>query len=245
MAEPLLHAERVVAVPLAGGRQQAHPVQRLADPRRRGSRVGGPVGGVAAGQVVLAGQEGIESRALRPGSRRGAAPGPPPGIGTPSSSARPLVGKARPSSILIVVVFPEPFGPRKPYTQPRGTARSTWSTATWPPRNRLVRPLLATASAGGPAGAIGGGDGHQARGALRLRQVPRRSLRPPGSGRVVPEGRRRVARLRGGPVEDVRRDRPEQDPAVAGDQNRDQGCPQQPPAAPGAADVLADVAARR
>src|SRR6185437_11211830 len=38
----------------------------------------------------------------------------PPGTGTPSSDAVPLVGKARPSSILIVVVFPEPFGPRKP-----------------------------------------------------------------------------------------------------------------------------------
>ena len=71
----------------------------------------------------------------------------PDGIGSPSSSARPLVGKARPSSTLIVVVFPEPLGPRKPYTEPRGTARSIWLTATWPPRNRLVRPLLATASA--------------------------------------------------------------------------------------------------
>src|SRR5271166_1242461 len=71
----------------------------------------------------------------------------PWGIGTPSSSAWPLVGKARPSSIRMVVVLPEPFGPRKPYTEPRGTARSMWSTATWPPRNRLVRPLVDTASA--------------------------------------------------------------------------------------------------
>src|SRR5450755_443444 len=71
----------------------------------------------------------------------------PSGIGTPSSSAWPLVGKARPSSIRMVVVLPEPFGPRKPYTEPRGTARSMWSTATWPPRNRLVRPVVDTASA--------------------------------------------------------------------------------------------------
>jgi hypothetical protein len=38
----------------------------------------------------------------------------PAGIGTPSRVALPLVGKARPSSILIVVVLPDPFGPRKP-----------------------------------------------------------------------------------------------------------------------------------
>lgn len=36
------------------------------------------------------------------------------GIGIPSSCALPLVGNASPRSILIVVVFPEPFGPRKP-----------------------------------------------------------------------------------------------------------------------------------
>ena len=40
----------------------------------------------------------------------------------------------------MVVVLPEPFGPRKPYTEPAGTARSRPFTATWPPRNRLVSP---------------------------------------------------------------------------------------------------------
>jgi hypothetical protein len=51
----------------------------------------------------------------------------------------------------IVVVLPEPFGPRKPKTDPRGTARSSASTATWPPRNRLVRPLVTMAAEGGDA----------------------------------------------------------------------------------------------
>ena len=46
-----------------------------------------------------------------------------------------------------------------------------WSTATWPPRNRLVSPLLATASAAAPAGAVAAVTGrHRACGPLRLRQ---------------------------------------------------------------------------
>ncbi len=106
------------------------------------------------------------------------------GIGAPSSSARPSVGKARPSSILIVVVFPDPFGPRKPYTEPRGTARSIWSTATWPPRNRLVRPLLATASADVP-------------------RMPVTSTSP-GRPRAAAGSLGGWPVLRGGPVEDVR-----------------------------------------
>jgi len=51
----------------------------------------------------------------------------------------------RPSSSLIVVVLPDPFGPRKPYTLPSGTARSMWSTASWPPRNRIASALVAMA----------------------------------------------------------------------------------------------------
>src|SRR5215470_7360868 len=56
----------------------------------------------------------------------------------------------RPSSIRIVVVLPEPLGPRKPYTAPAGTARLTPSTASWPPRNRLDSPVLLIATAGQP-----------------------------------------------------------------------------------------------
>ena len=42
----------------------------------------------------------------------------------------PPVGRDSPSSIRMVVVFPEPFGPRKPCTPPAGTARSRSRTAT-------------------------------------------------------------------------------------------------------------------
>ena len=36
------------------------------------------------------------------------------GIGEPSSEISPAVGEIRPRSIRIVVVLPEPFGPKKP-----------------------------------------------------------------------------------------------------------------------------------
>src|SRR5262249_60826145 len=58
----------------------------------------------------------------------------------------------RPSRIGMVVVFPDPFGPRNPYTDPRGTARARSSTASWPPGNRLASPLVVIAGPGGPGG---------------------------------------------------------------------------------------------
>src|SRR2546429_8510269 len=44
--------------------------------------------------------------------------------------ASPDVGGTSPRSMPIVVVFPEPLGPRKPKTPPRGTRSVRWSTAT-------------------------------------------------------------------------------------------------------------------
>src|SRR6185437_10267786 len=64
------------------------------------------------------------------------------GIGSPNSSTRPAVGPIRPISILIVVVLPEPFGPRKPNTAPCGTESSSPSTASCPPRYRLDSPWV-------------------------------------------------------------------------------------------------------
>ena len=43
-------------------------------------------------------------------------------------------GKTTTISMRMVVVLPEPFGPRKPKTLPAGTARSRPSTASCPPR---------------------------------------------------------------------------------------------------------------
>ena len=96
------------------------------DPRRSRVRAGAvPVGGVEAAQVLLAGEERRERRPLdeRADARQHRlerlrasacrAPG-----------TRRRLAASSPSSIRIVVVLPEPFGPRKPKTAPRGTARS-------------------------------------------------------------------------------------------------------------------------
>src|SRR5690349_8275509 len=137
----------------------------------------------------------------------------------------------RPSSIRIVVVLPEPLGPRKPYTEPAGTARLTPSTASWPPRNRLDSPVLRIAAAGppgggpagsrspGPAAAAGGGPPGpkpiSSRGAAS-RQAALTGAAASAVARLrgLQLGRVRVQRGRG--------DRAGQHPAVAGDQHRQQ-----------------------
>src|SRR5262249_28946098 len=64
----------------------------------------------------------------------------------PSTTASPEVGRRRPVSILIVVLLPAPFGPRKPKNRPRATRKERWSTAVvW--RKTLVRPSTTMASA--------------------------------------------------------------------------------------------------
>src|SRR2546423_2658900 len=47
--------------------------------------------------------------------------------------ASPLVGWTSPRSMPIVVVLPEPLGPRNPKTPPRGTRSVRWSTAMTSP----------------------------------------------------------------------------------------------------------------
>src|SRR5687767_10052891 len=63
----------------------------------------------------------------------------------PATRASPDVGASRPFSILIVVVLPAPFGPRKPNTSPVRTLKLTPSTAVKSP-NCLVRSRTTTAS---------------------------------------------------------------------------------------------------
>src|SRR6201987_3523571 len=57
----------------------------------------------------------------------------------------PALGRVSPSSILIKVVLPAPFGPRKPNATPRGTFRLTPSTAARPPK-RFVSPSVSIAA---------------------------------------------------------------------------------------------------
>ena len=56
------------------------------------------------------------------------------GTSCPKTSMKPWSAVIRPSSIRIVVVLPEPLGPRKPWTPPSGTFRSRPSTARCGPR---------------------------------------------------------------------------------------------------------------
>src|SRR5437899_3198811 len=66
----------------------------------------------------------IPSRIFRPSVRRSC----------PKIVARPEVGCRRVVSILIVVVLPAPFGPRKPKTSERSISNATRSTATLSPK---------------------------------------------------------------------------------------------------------------
>src|SRR5262249_41874276 len=60
--------------------------------------------------------------------------------GAPSTRPDPDVGDTSPRSILMEVVFPAPFGPRKPKTSPRPTSRERSSTAVfWPNSFRSPR----------------------------------------------------------------------------------------------------------
>src|SRR3954468_10996689 len=63
----------------------------------------------------------------------------------PSTRAVPAEGASRPVSILIVVDFPAPFGPRKPKNEPRATRRSMPPTAVKSP-NRRTSPVVSTAA---------------------------------------------------------------------------------------------------
>ena len=53
--------------------------------------------------------------------------------GSPATHAWPPPGRARPARMRMVVVFPAPFGPRKPKTVPGSTARVSPSKARTEP----------------------------------------------------------------------------------------------------------------
>src|SRR3954470_19873178 len=65
-------------------------------------------------------------------------------ISTPAICAVPAVGRNRPTSILIVVDLPAPFGPKKPKNSPSCTVRSRWSTAVFL-SNTFVKLIACTA----------------------------------------------------------------------------------------------------
>ena len=74
-----------------------------------------------------------------------------PRYGRPPTNARPAVGASRPRMIRIVVVFPAPFGPRKPVTCPGRTVKLRRSTAVSGP-NLLVSSSTSIMAGTRPAG---------------------------------------------------------------------------------------------
>jgi hypothetical protein len=59
----------------------------------------------------------------------------------PRTLPDPIVGRVWPVSIVIIVVFPDPFGPRSPNNDPLSTEKETFSTAV-KPQNFLSGYLL-------------------------------------------------------------------------------------------------------
>src|SRR5262245_54398768 len=64
----------------------------------------------------------------------------------PSTRAWPAVGRAMPSSSLIVVVLPAPLRPRKPKIEPAGTRRFSPRTASFASK-RFRRSIVSIANA--------------------------------------------------------------------------------------------------
>ena len=137
--EPLLHARASRCAP---GRPRARRARRVrASPRPRR----GPIPSSAPEQLEVApARERREQRRRLDDRRRSAADHAGQVAAAPSRRAPtrcPPVGRTRPSRHRIVVVLPEPFGPRNPNTPPSGTSRSSPATATVrPPSVLLAQP---------------------------------------------------------------------------------------------------------
>jgi len=75
--------------------------------------------------------------------------GPSGGIlATPATRRCPLLAGSSPHRIRKVVVFPAPFGPRRPNTSPRSTEKEVWFTAVKAPKVR-TRSLTSMTVSGG------------------------------------------------------------------------------------------------
>src|SRR5882762_8791224 len=63
---------------------------------------------------------------------------------TPATRAVPEVGSKSPQRIRMVVVLPEPFGPRMPKISPGKISKETSSTATIRPKRRVIERTSTT-----------------------------------------------------------------------------------------------------
>ena len=123
--EALLHAQRVGAEAVSGAVRQADQLQALFD-----ARAAHPLHRSGDAEVVASAHVGVEVGRLQGGADAGAGGDQVPGLGGPEEPEAPAVGLMIPMSMPMVVVLPLPFGPRKPKTWPRSTAKESWSTAS-------------------------------------------------------------------------------------------------------------------
>src|SRR3984957_14456156 len=106
-----------------------------------------------------------------------------PTISRPSSVIEPVSGRNAPATRLMVVVFPEPFGPISPTISPRRSSAENSATAAMPPKC-FCSMLAAKYGASGGVG-IFALPAHRARG--------RRRRRPPIEN-ALDEGKQAVLR---------------------------------------------------
>ena len=131
-AQALAHAERVVAVPLAGGRGEPDPVQRRGDPPARGA--GSTVRSAASSRRRLSRPDrygwkaGPSTSAPTRGSTRARPAGSPAEQGVAARGGPDQAQQHPDRGGLARAVRAE-----EPVHRAGGTARSTASTATWPP----------------------------------------------------------------------------------------------------------------
>ena len=158
--DALGHAFRVAAQPVAAAPGQADALEHGGDAR---AALGGRQAGQAAVEVEqrVAGQPVVEAEVLGQVADRG---GGPPARRRAGRRCAPRRRSARtsPVRILIVVVLPAPFGPRKPKTSPGWTASDRSCRATLrpyslrrPTSRRPARRPVAASAAGRSAEAVG------------------------------------------------------------------------------------------
>ena len=112
--QPLLHAQRVALEPVVAPVAQADQLQALVHPGAGTT----PATSASSCRFDPAGETGEELRGLHEGADPRRSPGSAPGAGAVEQPHLAGVGATSPSRARIVVVLPEPFGPRKPWTWP-------------------------------------------------------------------------------------------------------------------------------
>jgi len=126
--------------------------------RNSGLQGTAPVGRSSSRKSSMRSPDNCSSSCSSPGRYPTRARTPGSVLGSPNRRASPRVGRMRSSNRRIVVVFPAPFGPRKPRTSPGSTVKSSPSSPTVSPyflvRSRASMTGVVIAPAYTPTGRI-------------------------------------------------------------------------------------------